>query len=179
MGSEMCIRDRFVAAERIREKVPDVITLDVEMPRMDGITFLKRIMTQHPIPVVMCSSLTDRGSETALRALELGAAEVIRKPCLGVKRFLEESKVLICDAVSAPPQARVRHLPDRAGRGCPGGARRSGRATGAAPWPAITAPPAAFRPASRRGTRKPPRPGSGRRRRGGSETSPSTTTRFW
>jgi len=111
--------DPFMAAERIRENVPDIITLDVEMPRMDGITFLKRIMTQHPIPVVMCSSLTDRGSETALRALELGAVEVISKPCLGVKRFLEESKVLICDAVKAASQARVRPIAGRAGRVSP------------------------------------------------------------
>ncbi len=57
--------DPFIAADRIRDEVPDVITLDVEMPRMDGITFLHKIMSQHPIPVVMCSSLTDLGSETA------------------------------------------------------------------------------------------------------------------
>src|SRR5580692_6083668 len=65
--------DPFVAAERIAEQVPDVITLDIEMPRMDGLTFLKKIMSQHPIPVVICSSLTGGASETALAALEKGA----------------------------------------------------------------------------------------------------------
>jgi len=99
--------DPFVAAERIRDEVPDVITLDVEMPRMDGITFLQKIMSQHPIPVVMCSSLTDQGSETALKALEYGAVEIITKPRLGTKQFLEESRVRICDAVKAAAQARL------------------------------------------------------------------------
>ena len=102
--------DPFIAAERIREEVPDVITLDVEMPRMDGITFLQKIMSQHPIPVVMCSSLTEKGSETALKALEYGAVEIIQKPRMGTKGFLEESRVRICDAVKAASQARVRRV---------------------------------------------------------------------
>ena len=102
--------DPFIAAERIRIELPDVITLDVEMPRMDGITFLQKIMSQHPIPVVMCSSLTEERSETALKALECGAVEIIQKPRLGVKQFLEESKVLICDAVKAASLARLRPI---------------------------------------------------------------------
>jgi two-component system chemotaxis response regulator CheB len=102
--------DPFIAAERIRNELPDVITLDVEMPRMDGITFLQKIMSQHPIPVVMCSSLTEERSETALKALECGAVEIIQKPRLGVKQFLEESKVLICDAVKAASLARLRPI---------------------------------------------------------------------
>ncbi len=102
--------DPFVAAQRIREEVPDVITLDVEMPRMDGITFLQKIMSQHPIPVVMCSSLTEEGSETALRALEYGAVEIIQKPKLGVKQFLEESRIIICDTVKAAAEARVKRI---------------------------------------------------------------------
>jgi two-component system chemotaxis response regulator CheB len=102
--------DPYIAAERIRKEVPDVITLDVEMPRMDGITFLRKIMSQHPIPVVMCSSLTESGSETALRALEYGAVDIIQKPRLGVKQFLEESKVLICDTIKAAAMARVRRI---------------------------------------------------------------------
>ncbi|MRR55503.1 MAG: chemotaxis response regulator protein-glutamate methylesterase [Deltaproteobacteria bacterium] len=100
--------DPYIAAERIRCELPDVITLDVEMPRMDGITFLQKIMTQHPIPVVMCSSLTEDRSETALKALEYGAVEIIQKPRLGVKQFLEESKVLFCDVVKAASLARLR-----------------------------------------------------------------------
>jgi two-component system, chemotaxis family, protein-glutamate methylesterase/glutaminase len=102
--------DPFVAAERLSREIPDVITLDVEMPRMDGITFLKKIMSQHPIPVVMCSSLAGQGSDTALKALEYGAVEIIRKPLMGVKAFLEESRVIICDAVKAASMARVRRI---------------------------------------------------------------------
>ncbi|MFH0726014.1 MAG: chemotaxis response regulator protein-glutamate methylesterase [Pseudomonadota bacterium] len=102
--------DPFAAADRIREEVPDVITLDVEMPRMDGITFLQKIMSQHPIPVVMCSSLTENGSMTALRALEFGAVEIIVKPKIGTKKFLEESSVQICDVVKAAALARTRKI---------------------------------------------------------------------
>jgi two-component system chemotaxis response regulator CheB len=106
--------DPFVAAERIRHEVPDVITLDVEMPRMDGITFLQKIMSQHPIPVLICSSLTGHGSETALKALEYGAVDIIQKPRLGTKQFLEDSRVRICDAVKAAAVARVRRISERA-----------------------------------------------------------------
>jgi two-component system, chemotaxis family, protein-glutamate methylesterase/glutaminase len=103
--------DPFVAAQKIHENVPDVITLDVEMPRMDGLTFLQKIMSQHPIPVVMCSSLTGEGSETALKALEYGAVEIITKPRMGTRQFLEESKVRIWDAVKAASLVRAKPLP--------------------------------------------------------------------
>jgi two-component system, chemotaxis family, protein-glutamate methylesterase/glutaminase len=103
-----CARDPFEAAERMRAVVPDVITLDVEMPRMDGITFLQKLMSQHPLPVVMCSSLTENGSETTFKALEYGAVDIIQKPKLGVKQFLEESKIVICDAVRAASRVSVR-----------------------------------------------------------------------
>ena len=102
--------DPYIAAEKIRQEVPDVITLDVEMPRMDGVTFLQKIMSQHPIPVVICSSLTGSGSETAIRALEYGAIDIITKPRLGAKQFLEESKVRIVDAVKAASVARIGKL---------------------------------------------------------------------
>ena len=102
--------DPFIAAEKIRQEIPDVITLDVEMPRMDGITFLQKIMSQHPIPVVICSSLAEAGSGTALKALEYGAVEIIQKPQLGTKQFLEESKIHICDAVRAAAIARPRRI---------------------------------------------------------------------
>ena len=102
--------DPFIAADRISHEVPDVITLDVEMPRMDGITFLEKLMAQHPIPVVICSSLTERGSETTLKALEYGAVDIIQKPKLCTKQFLEESRVLICDAVKAASKARVKRF---------------------------------------------------------------------
>jgi two-component system chemotaxis response regulator CheB len=100
--------DPYIAADKMKHEEPDVITLDVEMPRMDGITFLKKIMSQHPIPVVMCSSLTPQGSETVMKALEFGAVDIITKPRLGAKKFLEESKVLICDTVKAASKAKIR-----------------------------------------------------------------------
>lgn len=105
--------DPFVAAQRMKDQIPDVITLDVEMPRMDGLTFLQKIMTQHPIPVVMCSSLVESGSETLMKALEYGAVEIIQKPSLGTRQFLEESQVRICDAVKAAAQSRPRQIRPR------------------------------------------------------------------
>jgi len=99
--------DPYVAAQRIAQEVPDVITLDVEMPRMDGLTFLEKIMRQHPIPIVICSSLTEKGSETAFAALEKGAVEIITKPKMGTKRFFEESAVYICDVVKSAAHAQL------------------------------------------------------------------------
>src|SRR5664279_884942 len=81
--------DPYVAVERIKAEVPDVITLDIEMPRMDGVTFLEKIMAQHPIPVVICSTLTGAGSDVALAAMEKGAIEIIIKPKLGAREFFE------------------------------------------------------------------------------------------
>lgn len=102
--------DPFVAAKYIAEEVPDVITLDVEMPRMDGLTFLRKIMTQHPIPVVIISSLTEQGTSTGIRALELGAVEIITKPQMDTKRFIEESQIRICDTVKAAAHARIHRI---------------------------------------------------------------------
>ena len=100
--------DPFFAAQRIAEEVPDVITLDVEMPRMDGLTFLRKIMSQHPIPVVIISSLTEQGTITGMKALELGAVEIITKPQMNTRQFIEESRIKICDAIKAASYARVR-----------------------------------------------------------------------
>lgn len=105
--------DPFIAAEKIKKIVPDVITLDVEMPRMDGITFLRKIMRQHPLPVIMCSTLTEKGSELFLRALDNGALDVIQKPRVGTKQFLEESKVRICDSVKAAAKADLGKIKPR------------------------------------------------------------------
>ena len=99
--------DPYRAAERIRQEVPDVIFLDIEMPRMDGLTFLRTLMAQHPVPTVICSSLSREGSESALKALELGAVEVIAKPQVGTRQFLEESQQLFCDVARAAASARV------------------------------------------------------------------------
>ncbi len=102
--------DPFIAADKMRLDIPDVITLDVEMPRMDGLTFLHKIMSQHPIPVVMCSSLAEGGSETVMKALEYGAVDIIQKPRVGTKQFLEESRIGICDAVKAAALSRVKKI---------------------------------------------------------------------
>ncbi|MGB8012265.1 MAG: chemotaxis response regulator protein-glutamate methylesterase [Terriglobales bacterium] len=102
--------DPFVAAERIQERKPDVITLDIEMPRMDGLTFLQKIMSQHPIPVVICSSLAEEGAQSTLKALEYGAVDIITKPRLGSKQFLEESQIAICQVVKAAAAANLHRL---------------------------------------------------------------------
>jgi two-component system, chemotaxis family, protein-glutamate methylesterase/glutaminase len=99
--------DPYVAAERMLTRTPDVITLDIEMPRMDGLTFLQRIMSQHPIPVIICSSLAEEGAQTTLKALEYGAVDIITKPRLGSRQFLEESRLMLCQAVKAAAIARL------------------------------------------------------------------------
>lgn len=105
--------DPFAAAKMMEEVVPDVLTLDVEMPRMDGVTFLRKIMSQHPIPVVICSTLTESGAETTLRAMEYGAVDIIQKPKLNTKQFIEESRIRICDAVKAAAKVSVKKMSAR------------------------------------------------------------------
>ncbi len=102
--------DPIIAASKIAKQRPDVITLDVEMPRMDGLTFLQQIMSQQPIPVVICSSLTQKGADTTLRAMQLGAVEIVNKPRSGARQFLEESRIRICDAIRAASIARLRKI---------------------------------------------------------------------
>lgn len=93
--------DPFIAVQKLRQLVPDVITLDIEMPRMDGLTFLKKLMQKHPIPVLIISSLTEKNSPSAVRALEWGAVEIYHKPPLGTKIALEEAQIQLCDLVKA------------------------------------------------------------------------------
>ncbi len=93
--------DPYIAAGKIKKEVPDVITLDVEMPRMDGVTFLRRIMSQHPMPVVIISSLTEKGTRTAIKAMEYGAVDIITKPRMDSQKFIHESSIRICDAIKA------------------------------------------------------------------------------
>jgi len=93
--------DPFIAMGKIKQQRPDVIVLDLEMPRMDGLTFLKKIVREDPIPVVICSALTGPGTALGIQALEEGAIEVVTKPRLGVRQFLDESAVILIDAVRA------------------------------------------------------------------------------
>ncbi len=102
--------DPIFALERMRKDWPDVITLDVEMPRMDGVTFLKKIMAERPTPVVICSSLTQAGAETTMQALAAGAVSIIAKPTVGLKDFLRESSNDVVAAVRAAAVSRVRNL---------------------------------------------------------------------
>jgi two-component system chemotaxis response regulator CheB len=115
--------DPYAAARRIAQEIPDVITLDVEMPRMDGITFLRKLMAQHPIPVVMCSSLVEESSAALMQALEAGAVDIIAKPRVDTRQFLLESSVRICDAVKAAAGADLRRLPAHAKAPPAGGAK--------------------------------------------------------
>jgi two-component system, chemotaxis family, protein-glutamate methylesterase/glutaminase len=105
--------DPYYAAQKIQRDIPDVITLDIEMPRMDGLTFLKKLMHQHPIPVVIISSLTAKGTETGMKALEYGAVDIITKPQLSSREFYEESKIRLCDVVKAAAKAKLRKLDSR------------------------------------------------------------------
>ncbi len=103
--------DPLVAREMIRERNPDVITLDVEMPRMDGIDFLGRLMRLRPMPVVMVSTLTERGADVTLRALELGAVDFVSKPRVGLVNGLNELAAQIVDKIRVAAVAQVRRVP--------------------------------------------------------------------
>ena len=100
-------QDPIFAMRHMQKQWPDVIVLDVEMPRMDGISFLRKIMSERPTPVVMCSSLTEKGADTSMQAMSLGAIEIVTKPRLGIKGFLSESADEIIHAVLGASQARV------------------------------------------------------------------------
>ena len=102
--------DPVIAWNKIKSLAPDVLTLDIEMPRMDGLTFLEKLMTYHPVPVVMISSLTEKNSETALRALEIGAVDLVGKPTISIRDGVEELAQDIVDKVKAAGRARLRRL---------------------------------------------------------------------
>lgn len=103
--------DPILAAERMKQAWPDVIVLDIEMPRMDGLTFLRKIMQEHPTPVVICSTLTEKGARVTVEALAAGAVSVVTKPKLGLKQFLTDSAAELIATVRAAARARVRRLP--------------------------------------------------------------------
>ncbi len=102
--------DPYVAREKIKKLDPDVLTLDVEMPRMDGVTFLRNLMRLRPMPVVMVSTLTDAGADVTLRALELGAVDYVSKPKINVQDELQSYAQEIVSKVKAAARARVRGL---------------------------------------------------------------------
>jgi two-component system chemotaxis response regulator CheB len=104
------VADPLLAIERLRTQWPDVIVLDVEMPRMDGITFLKKIMSERPTPVVICSTLTEKGARTTMEALAAGAVSIVTKPRLGLKQFLTDAADDLVATVRAAARANVRRL---------------------------------------------------------------------
>ncbi len=106
--------DPLLAMERMKLRWPDVLVLDVEMPRMDGITFLKKIMAERPTPVVICSTLTEKGAQTTMEALSAGAVAIVTKPKLGLKQFLLDNSGDLLTAVKAAAASNVRNMKPRA-----------------------------------------------------------------
>lgn len=120
--------DPIFAMQRMKQQWPDVVVLDVEMPRMDGISFLKQIMAERPTPVVMCSTLTEKGGQTTMQAMAAGAVGFITKPKLGLKNFLEDDGNGIVAAVKAAARANL------------GALRRVMPSSSAAPKPVLVQP---------------------------------------
>ncbi|NMG49153.1 chemotaxis-specific protein-glutamate methyltransferase CheB [Azoarcus communis] len=119
------VADPLFAMRRMESDWPDVIVLDIEMPRMDGLTFLRKLMSERPTPVVICSSLAERGAEATMNALSAGAVAVITKPRMGVKQFLEDSGNDVIQAVRSAARANASRL--------------GGRVLAAAPPPKLSA----------------------------------------
>ncbi|OZI66989.1 protein-glutamate methylesterase/protein-glutamine glutaminase [Bordetella genomosp. 11] len=111
--------DPILASERMKQAWPDVIVLDIEMPRMDGLTFLRKIMQERPTPVVICSTLTEKGARVTVEALAAGAVAVVTKPKLGLKQFLADSASELIATVRAAAGARVRSRPHAAAASTP------------------------------------------------------------
>lgn len=102
--------DAYVARDLVNRFAPDVITLDIEMPKVDGLTFLEKLMKAHPTPVIMISTLTEQGSNPTLRALELGAVDYIAKPKIGVAQGIEDYSQLIVDKIRIAAKAKVKAM---------------------------------------------------------------------
>lgn len=117
--------DPYEAVSILRNEVPDVITLDVEMPKMDGITFLRKLMSQHPIPVVVISTLTKSGTAEALKALEYGAVDVMHKPNVSTGKELDRNATYIRNAIKAAALANVRLLNRRLAQGRTSGIKQA------------------------------------------------------
>lgn len=105
--------DPIFAMTKMKDQWPDVIVLDIEMPRMDGITFLKKVMSEKPTPVVICSSLAQKDADATFLAIEAGAVDIITKPQLGLKNFLVESRNSFIHTIKAAASSNVRLLNDR------------------------------------------------------------------
>jgi len=102
--------DPIFALQKLEKDWPDVIVLDIEMPRMDGVTFLKKLMKEHPIPVVICSTLTTKGAEVTMHAMSAGAVDIVTKPTINLKSFLQESETLMAHAIKGAAEAKIKNL---------------------------------------------------------------------
>jgi len=122
--------DPLFARPKMESDWPDVITLDIEMPRMDGITFLRQLMAERPTPVVICSSLAVQGAETTMQAMQAGAVAIITKPQMGVDDFLRDASNDLLAAVRSASVSRISNL-----RASPARPARLKETTPSAPWP--------------------------------------------
>lgn len=104
------VADPIFAMRRMEKRWPDVIILDLQMPRMDGLTFLRKIMSEHPTPVVICSTLTEEGAQATMEVLSSGAVDAITKPKIGLQGFLYETKLTLIDIVKAASKANLKKL---------------------------------------------------------------------
>jgi len=102
--------DPIFAQKKMELDWPDVIVLDIEMPRMDGITFLKKLMQEHPTPVVICSTLTAKGADVTMQAMSSGAVDIITKPTVNLKSFLQDSKTLMANAIKGAARAKMQSV---------------------------------------------------------------------
>lgn len=136
--------DPLFAWPKLESNWPDVIVLDVEMPRMDGITFLRKLMSERPTPVVMCSTLTEVGCETTMQALAAGAIGFVTKPKLGLKTFLEDRSNGLIESVRAAASANLRAMPRRSAAASPAATPSRPTAPTGAAGPAAAAPATAM-----------------------------------
>ncbi len=132
--------DPLVARDLIKQHNPDVLTLDVEMPRMDGLDFLEKLMRLRPMPVVMVSSLTERGNEITLRALELGAVDFVTKPKVGIRDGMLDYSEKLADKIRAASRARVRQAAPAAAAAAHAGHAHASASAAGAPAPLINNP---------------------------------------
>ena len=122
------VADPLFAMQRMKTQWPDVIVLDVEMPRMDGVTFLRKLMQERPTPVVICSTLTEAGAPTTIEALAAGAVMVITKPKIGLKQYLQEAAHELVTAVRTASRANIKRIAARAEAPAPLGVKQKNTA---------------------------------------------------
>lgn len=148
------VADPLFAMQRMKARWPDVIVLDVEMPRMDGITFLRKLMQEHPTPVIICSTLTEAGAPMTLEALAAGAVSIVTKPKADLKGFLQDSAAELASAIRTAARANLKSLVRRVSRGMAGSgaataAGAAAIAAGAPPSGGTAASGATLRPAGK------------------------------